>query len=114
VCIDKDSKFYLRKLRRDTVVLIPVEVQEKHRSHARSAQAVGSLRTYQLREGLKDYCCRECTESKNQIPEVFERFSQGVRAGVLMRLKFASKSSGGSAPLKVLKGRWRLKTSHRS
>jgi hypothetical protein len=25
---------------------------------------VGSLRTYQLREDLKDCCCRECTESR--------------------------------------------------
>jgi hypothetical protein len=64
VCVDEGSEFYLRKLRRDTIVLIPAEVQEKHRGRARSAQAVGSLRTYQLREGLKDFCCRECTESK--------------------------------------------------
>ena len=64
VCVDKGSEFHLRKLRRDIVVLIPVEVKLDHRSHARSAQAVGSLRNYQLREGLKDLCCRECTESK--------------------------------------------------
>jgi hypothetical protein len=49
VCVDKESEFYLRKLRRDIVVLIPAEVKVKHRGHARSAQAVGSLRTYQLR-----------------------------------------------------------------
>jgi hypothetical protein len=38
--------------------------------------------------------------------EVFEILSRGVRARVLLRLKFASEISRGSAPLKVIKGRW--------
>jgi hypothetical protein len=37
VCVNEDSEFYLRKIRRDTIVLIPVEVWVKHRGSARSA-----------------------------------------------------------------------------
>ena len=46
-------RFYLSKLRRDTVVLISAEVQDKHRSRGRCAQAGRDLRTYQLR--LRDW-----------------------------------------------------------
>jgi hypothetical protein len=35
-----------------------------------------------------------------KYPRVFERLPQGVRAGVLLRLKFASKISEGIVPLK--------------
>jgi hypothetical protein len=35
--------FISKNLRRDIIFLIPVEVREKHRSRARSAQAVESL-----------------------------------------------------------------------
>jgi hypothetical protein len=52
VCVDKGSEFYLRKLRRDTIVLILVEVQVKHKSRERCAQAGRDLRIYRLR--LKD------------------------------------------------------------
>jgi hypothetical protein len=46
-------------------------------------------------EILKDYCCRRCTESKNQILEVFERFPQGVHAGVPLRLESQVKAQKG-------------------
>jgi hypothetical protein len=36
---DKGSEFYLRNLRKDTIFLIPAEMQVKHRSSARCAQA---------------------------------------------------------------------------
>jgi hypothetical protein len=48
-CVLTGFRVYLLKLRRDVVVLIPVEVQDKHRSRARCAQAGRDLRTYQLR-----------------------------------------------------------------
>jgi hypothetical protein len=35
--------------------------------------------------------------------EVFDRFPQGVRAGVLMRLELTGGSSGGLTPLKYSK-----------
>jgi hypothetical protein len=37
-CIDKGSEFLYLKLGRDTVILILVEVQVKHRSRVRCAQ----------------------------------------------------------------------------
>jgi hypothetical protein len=55
VCIDRGSEFYLRKIRRDTIVLIPAEVQEKQEAVQGVHRLVKSLRTYQLRlriEGL--------------------------------------------------------------
>jgi hypothetical protein len=67
VCFGKGSEFYLRKLRRDTIVLIPAEVQVKHISHARCAQASRTLEVTTKVEEMKDCCCRECTESKDQI-----------------------------------------------
>ena len=49
-----------------------------------------------------------------KYPEVFDIFPQGVCVGVLSRLEVAKERSGGLTPLKVPKGRWRLKTSRRS
>jgi hypothetical protein len=88
VCIEKGSEFYLRKLRRDTVVLVPVEVQKEHRGRTRSSQAIGSLRTYHLKEGLKGYYCRDNTESKRSNTQKYlidcrkecvQEFFQGLK-----------------------------------
>jgi hypothetical protein len=97
--------FYLSKLRKDTVVLILAEVQVKHRSRARCAQASRGLRTYQLRlkgEGLLLQKVHGVEESNSQ--KLFGRFPQGVRVGVFPRLEFAREIPGGLAPLKCSKG----------
>jgi hypothetical protein len=101
----------------DKVLSLPQKAQEGYhcshtsrsageaQSRARCAQASWGLRTYQLRlkgEGLLLQRVHRVEESNNQ--ELFERLLQGVRAGVLLRLEFASESSGGSAPLKYSKG----------
>jgi hypothetical protein len=84
VCVEKGSEFYLRKLRRDTIVLIPKKVQVKHRIRARSAQASGSLRIYQLRLKSERLLLQRVHKVERiKYIKVFERLSQGVCARVL-------------------------------
>jgi hypothetical protein len=44
VCVDKGSEFYLIKLKKDTVVLIPAKLQVKHGSHAWCVQDIRGLK----------------------------------------------------------------------
>ena len=68
-------RVYLWKIRRDTIVLIPVEVYVRNKSHARCAQAGWKLRSYQPRGELKDCCCRKVHKvERTKYLEVFEGY----------------------------------------
>jgi hypothetical protein len=64
-CVDRSQSSSLKSSGGITIVLILTEVQVEHRSRARCAQAEYSLRVCEPEKLLKDYCCRECAESKN-------------------------------------------------
>jgi hypothetical protein len=81
------QSFYLWKLRRDNIVLILAEVQVKHRSRARCAQADKDLRTLskvRVVEGLLSQELHKVNQFK--YLGVFEEVLQGVRAGVIPRV----------------------------
>jgi hypothetical protein len=63
VCIDKGLSFISRKLRRDTVVHIPDEVQVKHKAVQRMHRPIKALDFINLEGRLKDHCSKECTGS---------------------------------------------------
>jgi hypothetical protein len=62
-CALTEVRVRLCKLRRDNLVLILAEVQVKHRSHARSAQAEKSLRVCNLRETVEKTVVAESAQS---------------------------------------------------
>jgi hypothetical protein len=66
-CALTRAEFYLRKLRRDTVVLIPAEVQVKHRAMQGVRRPIEALDFINPEGRLKDQCCKECTRSETQI-----------------------------------------------
>jgi hypothetical protein len=74
----QSSEFYLKKLRRDTIVFLPTEVQVNHRV-MKGVRRMGEILDFTKPRGILKDCCR--TESKNQITRGYLRMPQGVCAG---------------------------------
>ena len=101
----RGSKFYLKNLRRDIVVLITSRSAGGAQSHARYAWFGGSLRTYQLRWRLKDHYCKESTGSKTQITRSYLKVChKECEKEPFGSLEFESESSGEITLLRCSKG----------
>jgi hypothetical protein len=61
-CIDKILSFISEKIRRDIIVLIYVEVHISHRVVQGVHRSVEVEEFSNPSKGLKDICCKECTE----------------------------------------------------
>jgi hypothetical protein len=77
----------------------PVEVQVRHRSCARCAQAGWKFRTYQPKRELKTTVARSCTESKElKYLDVFEECRKEYVQKSHRRFEFEKGISGEFAP----------------
>jgi hypothetical protein len=87
VYVDEGLSFYHRKLRRDTIVFIPAEVQVKHRAMHGVCKPIEALDVINPEGSLKDHYCKECAGSKTQITrgylKVFTRSVSRIPFGSL-------------------------------
>jgi hypothetical protein len=87
---------YLRKLRRDIIVLIPAEVWVKDRvlqGVCRLSEVLGFSNPVGR---VRDYCCKECIGSKTQITKGYLKvFRKEFEKRSFSKMEFASERSGG-------------------